>query len=145
MSTEKCICSGCGREVVRIQTMVGPTLCWAAPTPYWPVRDNDARELITPDGKSVYGNLTGEDTIPAGEAHLPHSCHIIPLVFKGRDSWSRPVYMAQSGLLFVDVEPRADREPVLCTKVGNRFDGEPDVHMKRDLFPDFIPKRDTWY
>lgn len=143
MSAEKCICSGCGREVVRIiQPMGGPALCWAAPFTYWLVRDKHARGLITPDGKTVYGNLTGDYTLPLGEGYLPHSCGIIPLVLKGRDSWSRPVYEDPSGRLLVDVDPRKDRGPDICTKQGNAFDGEPCDPVNGDF--DFIPCRDTW-
>lgn len=46
---------------------------------------------------------------------------------EGRDSWSRPVYMDESGKLWKDVEPRPDRQPKLCTALNNAFDGEPGI------------------
>lgn len=54
----KCRC--CGAEIVRIRTMGGLAVCWASPVTYWPVRDGHARELLTPNGESLYGNLTGD-------------------------------------------------------------------------------------
>lgn len=53
-------CKHCGAEIIRIHTMGGLAVCWASPITYWPVRDSDARELLTPNGNRVYGNLTGE-------------------------------------------------------------------------------------
>lgn len=72
----------------------------------------------------------------------PHTCHQLPVIFKGRDSWSRPVYEDPSGRLLVDVDPRKDRKPDICTKQGNAFDGEPCDPVEGDF--DFIPCRDTW-
>jgi len=46
------------------------------------------------------------------------------LMYKGRDSWDRPVYECD-GILYVDVEPRSD-QPNICTKSANEFDGESD-------------------
>lgn len=68
---------------------------------------------------------------------------------KGRDSWDRPVYEDETGKLWKDVEPRADRDPKLCTALNNAFDGEPDTPMgymkKYEGVPVvFLPKRDTW-
>ena len=40
----------------------------------------------------------------------------IILTYVGRDSWSRPVYIHE-GVYWVDVEPRKDRKPMLCTKI----------------------------
>lgn len=66
------------------------------------------------------------------------------LVYKGRDSWCRPVYEA-NGRLYVDVDPRKDSAPCICTKYQNAFDGEPDCHIKNDIEVEFSPCRDTWY
>ena len=41
-----------------------------------------------------------------------------------RDRRRRPVYEC-GGRLYVDVDPRADRHPAICTKQDNDFDGEP--------------------
>ena len=65
------------------------------------------------------------------------------LVYKGRDSWSRPVYEA-GGKLYVDVDPRKDTTPCICTKCENAFDGEPDCHVRSDIEIEFSPCRDTW-
>jgi hypothetical protein len=65
------------------------------------------------------------------------------LWLKGRDSWDRPVYMDATGRLLVDVDPRKNREPDICTKQGNDFDGEPCDPVRADFI--FLPYRDTWY
>ncbi len=92
-------CKHCGAEVIRIQTMGGPAICWASPIVYWPVRDHEAYELLTPNGSSVYGNLTGELQDAVGVGYLPHTCHQMPLILQGRDSWDRPVYKGPDGNL----------------------------------------------
>lgn len=135
-------CKHCGAEIVRIQTMGGPAVCWASPTAYWPVRDGHARGLLTPNGQTVYGNLTGDPQKATGIAYLGHTCHQLPIIFKGRDSWSRPVYEDLNGRLLVDVDPRKGRGPDICTKQGNAFDGEPCDPVDGDF--DFIPCRDIW-
>jgi len=68
---------------------------------------------------------------------------IIELVYKGRDSWERPVYECD-GRLYVDVEPRAHMSPEICTKSDNDFDGEPDYPIDKDIEIVFVPSRDTW-
>jgi len=65
------------------------------------------------------------------------------LNFIGRDSWSRPVYESE-GRMYVDVDPRKNRAPDICTKQGNAFDGEPNAPIPNDTDIEFIPKRDTW-
>lgn len=65
------------------------------------------------------------------------------LNYKGRDSWSRPVYEA-NGRLYVDVDPRKDWKPNICTKYNNEFDGEPDEPISEDTRITFVPGRDTW-
>lgn len=73
----------------------------------------------------------------------------IKLIYKGMDSWSRPVYEDEHGTLWKDVDPRKDREPDLCTSVNNDFDGEPDTNMYyiqryENAELEFIPERITW-
>lgn len=135
-------CKHCGAEIIRIQTMGGPAVCWASPVTYWTVRDGHARDLLTLNGQTVYGNLTGDPQKAIGIAYLGHTCNQLPIIFKGRDSWSRPVYEDLSGRLLVDVDPRKDRGPDICTKQGNAFDGEPCDPVDGDF--DFIPCRDIW-
>ena len=134
-------CKHCGAEIIRIQTMGGPAVCWAFPTTYWLVRDGHARGLLTPNGENVYGNLTGDPQKAIGIGYLGHTCYQLPVILKGRDSWSRPVYEDLSGRLLVDVDPRKDHRPDICTKQGNAFDGEPCDPVEGDF--DFIPYRDT--
>lgn len=67
----------------------------------------------------------------------------------GRDNWDRPVYIDENGKLWKDVEPRADRQPKLCSVLYNTFDGEPDTplaYMERykNETITFTPERDTW-
>lgn len=66
------------------------------------------------------------------------------LIYKGLDSWSRPVYEA-NGNLYVDVDPRKDMAACICTKCENAFDGEPDCHVRSDVEIEFSPCRVTWY
>ena len=67
----------------------------------------------------------------------------LTLYYKGRDSWSRPVYEAD-GNLYVDVDSRKGWKPNICTKYNNEFDGEPDMPISEDIQIEFIPCRDTW-
>ncbi len=74
---------------------------------------------------------------------------VLHLKFLGRDSWDRPVYKDNNGVIWKDVEPRADREANLCTSVDNELDGEPDIGMKylkayQNVLVIFEPKRDVW-
>jgi len=64
------------------------------------------------------------------------------LTLLGRDSWSRPVYKDSKGRLYVDVSPREDRLPEICTKYNNEFDGEPDCPVSGEV--EFVPRRDVW-
>ncbi len=65
------------------------------------------------------------------------------LTFVGCDSWDRPVY-ERNGVLYVDVDPRPQMQPNICTKAGNEFDGEPDSPIRADVEITFVPKRYTW-
>ena len=135
-------CKRCGAEIIRIHTMGDPAVCWASPITYWPVRDNEARELLTRNGINVYGNLTGELQDAVGVGYL-HTCHQMLLILRGRDSWDRPVYKGPDGNLYVDVDPRKGWGPNICTKYQNDFDGEPDDPV-RDVDFIFTPFRDVW-
>lgn len=71
------------------------------------------------------------------------------LKHKGRDSFDRPVYEDDNGRIWKDVDPRAYREPKLCTALNNAFDGEPDTPIyAMDKYKEariiFVPERDTW-
>lgn len=135
-------CKTCGAEIIRIRTMGGSVVCWASPTAYWTARDRFARGLYTPNGESITGNLTGDLQKAVGIGYLPHTCNQKPIILMGRDSWGRPVYGDMNERLLVDVDPRKDRAPHICTKQGNTFDGEPCDPVEGDF--DFIPYRDTW-
>lgn len=65
------------------------------------------------------------------------------LHYKGRDDWERPVYEAKDRL-YVDVDPRKDRVPQICTKYNNDFYGEPDTPIDEDTQLEFVPCRDVW-
>lgn len=68
---------------------------------------------------------------------------VLTLRHIGRDSWSRPVYEC-NGRLYVDVDPRRDRPPEICTKQGNAFEGEPCDPIPDRTDVKFIPQRDVW-
>lgn len=136
----KCKC--CGAEIIRIQTMGGPVVCWASPVTYWSARNSSAHEVLTPNGEHHYGNLSGELQRAIGVGYLPHTCNQLPLIFEGRDSWDRPVYQGLDGKRYVDIDPRKGRKPNICTKLSNAFDGEPCNPVEATF--DFIPHRDTW-
>ena len=65
------------------------------------------------------------------------------LHYKGRDDWERPVYEANERL-YVDVDPRKNRAPIICTKNNNEFYGEPDTPISEDTQVEFVPMRDVW-
>jgi len=51
------------------------------------------------------------------------------------------VYEA-NGKLYVDVDPRKQFMPNICTKNNNSFDGEPLDPVSAEV--EFVPYRDTW-
>ena len=65
------------------------------------------------------------------------------LQYVGRDNWDRPVYECD-GKLYVDVEPRKNRPPAICTKQGNYAQGEPDHPIPTDTVVTFLPQRNVW-
>lgn len=65
------------------------------------------------------------------------------LEFVGCDSWDRPVYKSD-GQLYVDVDPRADHTPDICTKDDNHFDGEPCWSIPEGTEVEFVPSRCVW-
>lgn len=72
------------------------------------------------------------------------------LVFQGEDSWGRPVYKDERGVLWKDVDPRTGYEPNLCMSVDGSFDGEPcdnmnDIKGYEGVELEFIPHRILWY
>lgn len=71
------------------------------------------------------------------------------LKYIGRDSWKRPVYEDRDGKLWKDVDPRAGRDPKLCSVMNNEFDGEPDTPLEvmeryKDTRIIFEHDRETW-
>ena len=139
-------CKNCGCEVIRIRSGGRSVVCDAAPITYWHVRDgalmSEVLPLLTPNGESIYGTPAGKLENDVGVAYHPHTCGLLPIFHRGRDSWSRPVYDDGTGRLLVDVDPRAGRKPDICTKQGNAIDGEPCDPVDGDFI--FIPRRDTW-
>ena len=67
----------------------------------------------------------------------------LTLTHIGRDSWDRPVYECE-GRLYVDVDPRKNSQPEICTKQNNSFDDEPLDPISANTEIVFIPHRDTW-
>ena len=73
----------------------------------------------------------------------------ITLNYIGMDSWDRPVYEDESGVLWKDISPLKKWPPELCTSIGNKFDGEPDTQMYyfkkyADVKVQFVPERIVW-
>lgn len=68
----------------------------------------------------------------------------LSLKYIGRDINDRPVYKdADSDTLYVDVNPHRGAEPVIFTKMDNRFDGEPHTMVKDSTEFMFTPKHET--
>ena len=79
----------------------------------------------------------------------PEEAEVLRLQYLGKDSWDRPVYRDDEGIIWKDIDPRADKRPNLCTAVGNEFDGEPDTDKKhlekyQNLSVLFLPSREVW-
>ena len=53
----------------------------------------------------------------------------LTLTYLGNDDFDLPVYKDKFGKLWKDIEPNLNAGPVLCTTVGNEFDGEPNSPM----------------
>lgn len=73
---------------------------------------------------------------------------VLKLNYVGNDSFDRPVYK-NDGKLYVDVEPLSDCKPNICTKMYNRFNGEPDTSIRdmkkyEEVKVEFYPKRIVW-
>ena len=74
---------------------------------------------------------------------------ILHLKYLGMDSWDRPVYMDGEGIIWKDVDLRAEWNAKLCTSVNNEFDGEPDTDMMyfekyQNVTVVFVPARVVW-
>ena len=50
----------------------------------------------------------------------------LTLNYLGNDSHNRPVYENSNEKLFVDTDTRKQRQPSICTKLNNSYDGEND-------------------
>lgn len=86
------------------------------------------------DAMKAAGHMSYEEFCSAPRLTLRHI---------GRDSWDRPVYECD-GILYVDVDPRKSRNPDICTKQNNEFDGEPCDPVPYGTIFEFIPDRYTW-
>ena len=74
---------------------------------------------------------------------------VLHLKYLGMDSWDRPVYMDDEGIIWKDVDPRAEWNAKLCTSANNEFDGEPDTDMMyfekyQNVTVVFVPARVVW-
>ena len=53
----------------------------------------------------------------------------------GFDSFDREVFQTAKGSLLCDIAlDYSHKEMILCTKLNNEFDGEPDTTLKSDRF-----------
>lgn len=83
------------------------------------------REFIDLDGEEfdVHRNTDIENTPDE------YWCDAKKAEFVGIDSWSRPVYKLENGMLIKDVLLGDSECPELCYSCGNEFEGEPDYHV----------------
>lgn len=105
---------------------------------------HDGREWISEDRLKL-DSFKSDPAVAAAVAEIRKATGAamrLTLTLLGRDGWSRPVYEGSDGTLYVDVDPSADHEPKVCTKLGNAFDGEPDTPVHAEFT--FVPRRDTW-
>jgi len=105
---------------------------------------HDGREWISED-RLKSDSFRSDPVVAAAVADIRKATGAamkLTLTLLGRDGWSRPVYEGSDGRLYVDVDPSADREPKICTKYRNAFDGEPDIPVHAEFI--FVPRRDTW-
>lgn len=111
-------------------------------------RENgDKLDMVDMDRLSAITAVIDEEIIKKGDTM--DKVVILHLKYLGRDSWDRPVYRDDEGILWKDVDPRADRKATLCTSVDNEFDGEPDTGMEyfekyQNVSIVFVPARDVW-
>lgn len=73
----------------------------------------------------------------------------LTLTYLGNDDFDYPVYKDRFGKLWKDIEPSQENGPILCSTVGNEFDGEPNICMHRykkyaDAAVVFKPQRIIW-
>jgi len=64
------------------------------------------------------------------------------LTFLDTDRNGYPVYL-YNDRLYVDVDPRPNRPPKICTKYNNQFDGEADTEISETTKLVFLPSRHT--
>ena len=105
---------------------------------------HDGREWISEDRLKL-DSFKSDQVVAAAVAEIRKATGAamrLTLTLLGRDSWSRPVYEGSDGNLYVDTDPCADRQPRICTKYRNAFDGEPDIPVHAHFT--FVPCRDTW-
>ena len=108
------------------------------------IDDFDRREISLSEYFSD-GEIPDDEDV----SHFYHlEIELFPLEFVGIDHCSRPVYK-NGETLFVDVEPRKNKKPVICTVLNNVFGGEPDTPINRlskyqHIEPIFISGRITW-
>lgn len=104
----------------------------------------DGREWI-PEDRLKLDSFKADPVVAAAVAKIRKTTGAakrLTLTLLGRDGWSRPVYKGIDDRLYVDVDPRADCQPKICTKLDNAFEGEPDIPVHADFT--FVPRRDTW-
>ena len=109
--------------------------------------NGDKTGMVGTDRMSAITAVIDEEIIRRGGTM--DGVRILHLKYIGRDLRDRPVYRDDEGILWKDVDPRADKRAYLCTSADNEFDGEPDTGMEnfekyRNVTLVFIPVRDVW-
>ena len=74
--------------------------------------------------------------------------NILVLNYVANDGCDRPVY-ENADRLFVDMEPRKDKDAKICTVLNNCLGGEPDTPIEyilkyKNVEIQYFPKRITW-
>lgn len=69
---------------------------------------------------------------------------VLELKYIGEDFWSHPVYQDQFGKLWKDVELGDGEHPSLYSSVGNEFEGEPHMPIRKKfiLQPTGLPSKE---
>lgn len=67
-------CKHCNKEIIKIKTAGGTSVCNAGAVMYWLAKNPDA-SILTPNGETIYCKLQGEPKNAHGIGYTPHTCN----------------------------------------------------------------------